>query len=141
MLAQSFKSAADLKITEPQLSALQKTLVLLETGKVEHVPSYKITSDMPKDQRKFSGLFNMKMWAGADDDCGTVCCIGGTAELIGNIKFGTGFGMGLPTAELSTLFYPPFFHEKWESITPSQAARALRSYLTTGDPMWGEAVR
>lgn len=32
MLAQSFKSADELGITEPQRNALHKTLVLLETG-------------------------------------------------------------------------------------------------------------
>ena len=39
MLAQSFKTALELGIKDEQLDALQKVLVLLETGKLTHVPA------------------------------------------------------------------------------------------------------
>jgi hypothetical protein len=139
MLMQNFKSATDLGITEPQKNALMKTLVLLETGKLTHVPDKEIKGDMPKGKRTFSGMFNMGAWSGADAHrCGTICCIGGTAELIGNVTFGGGFGRGIESPALKGLFYPSI--DSWDSITTEEAATALRSYLTTGDARWDLAV-
>jgi len=140
MLAQSFQSAADLGITEPQKDALIKTLKLMETGKIDHFADDLDGDVMYRKDRKFSGLFNMVMWAG-DHECGTVCCIGGTAELIGNVTFGADFGQDLQNSALEGLFCPREVNWRdWRSITPAQAARALRSYLTTGDAKWSEAV-
>jgi hypothetical protein len=129
MLAQNFKSADDLGITEPQHDALRKTLVLLETGKLTHVePRHGCA-----DRGSFTGHFNMSEWNSASD-CGTVCCIGGTAELIGNVKFEAA---RLPEG-LDELFFPNAF--RVEDVNTSQAATALRSYLTSGDARWYEAV-
>jgi hypothetical protein len=132
MLAQSFKSAADLEITEPQRDALQKVLVLLETGKLAH----SLFNDAEPESPTFSGLFNMTNWY-ASHRCGTVACIGGTAELISGVKFDNWalndglYKLFAPT-DLGTTTY--------ERATPAQAARALRSYLTTGDAKWDEAA-
>lgn len=140
MLAQSFQAAADLGISEAQKEALMKTLVLLETGKLEYAPTDDLEDD-PEGHRAFSGKFNMSSWA-AHDECGTVCCIGGTAEIIGNVSFGGVYGPAYETvdARLHRLFYPEMGASRWSLITPAQAARALRSYLTTGDAKWAEAV-
>jgi hypothetical protein len=129
MLAQNFKSADDLGITEPQHQALRKTLVLLETDKLTHVEPV----DRCTDRGSFTGHFNMSEWNTASA-CGTVCCIGGTAELIGNVKFEP---QSLPEG-LDELFFPNAFRA--EDVTTSQAATALRAYLTTGDAKWHEAV-
>jgi hypothetical protein len=135
MLMQNFKSAADLGITEPQLSALIKTLVLLETGKLVHVPA----DDLRRGPKTFTGHFNMDSWTWTGD-CGTVACIGGTAEMVGGVNFQ---GFTRPKA-LTELFYPFDSNDDGEhpfsAITPAQAATALRSYLTTGDAKWSEAV-
>lgn len=128
MLMQNFKSAADLGITEPQLSALQKTLVLLETGKLMHRPVERCLVDWSP---AYSSNFNMRHWH-VVGPCGTIACIGGTAELIGNVKFPN------QSRGLRNLFMPAI--EAWENITPAQAATALRSYLTTGDARWDLAV-
>jgi hypothetical protein len=133
MLMQNFKSAADLKITEPQLSALQKTLVLLETGRIKHAVG--LAGAFYNASDRFDGLFNMNWWAN-EHGCGTVCCIGGTAELVGGTKFEN---HDRPKA-LDTLFYPGQLGTDWGHITPAQAATALRSYLTTGDARWDLAV-
>jgi hypothetical protein len=140
MLAQSFMSAADLGISDQQRDALQKTLVLLETGKLEHIPT---ALSLPDEEQEvvppeFGGTFNMRWWSFAHN-CGTAGCIGGTAEMIS----GVGFGMWGAHPGLSKLFWPVSIFEKEEdldSITTSQAAHALRSYLTTGDAKWAEAV-
>lgn len=141
MLAQNFKPAADLDLTEPQKEALMKTLVLLETGKLQHVVARgRIVVGAPV---KFDGRFNMACWGTAAYSCGTVACIGGTAELIGKVSFGNGLQhKELLAPALYELFYARSVaaEHDWESITPAQAATALRSYLTTGDARWDLAV-
>lgn len=132
MLAQNFKTAEELGLTEPQLDALRKTLVLLETGKLTHAK--RITGPAPVS-KDFSALFNMVWWANAHP-CGTVACIGGTAELIGGVCFGD----YLLNKALHELFEPRELKCDWGEITPAQAATALRSYLTTGSANWSEAL-
>ncbi len=133
MLAQNFKTATDLGISEAQVAALQKVLVLLETGKLTHTPAdgnnYEIYRDAP-----FTGHFNMAAWR-QETDCGTVCCIGGTAEAISGIPFCDDYE---ESEELCDLFHPPRFRDG--KITTAQAAIALRSYLTTGDSRWDLAT-
>ena len=135
MLAQNFKSAADLGITEPQLSALQKTLVLLETQKVIHVPDFQVLGYQSKE---YTGHFNMRSWR-TKGDCGTVRCIGGTACAVsGNDSL---FDNWERRDDLHALFAPERdIYGPWNDITPAQAATALRSYLTTGDARWDLAV-
>lgn len=133
MLAQNFKSADELKITEPQKEALIKVLVLLETGKLIHTTDYSYSND---GKTKFTGHFNMEEWGDWPHNCGTVACIGGTAELIAGKKI---FDGGEASGKLYDLFYPRLV-DVWNLITTDQAATALRSYLTTGDPKWAEAV-
>lgn len=131
MLAQSFKPAAELDISEAQREALVKTLVLLETGKLTHYTidfrPYNI-----KSGQVFTGHFNMATW-NLVRDCGTVCCIGGTAELIGNVSFDD------VSEELNNLFYPEV-ETSLKQITPTQAAIALRNYLTCGEAKWDEVL-
>jgi hypothetical protein len=134
--AQSFKSADELKISEAQKDALIKTLVLFETGKVCHAKIglgfYYNAGDV------FTGHFNMCHWNSAVHGCETVSCIGGTAELIGGVTFGK---MLLSyNHALYQLFMPNLNLNDWDAITPTQAARAICSYLTTGDAKWAEAI-
>jgi hypothetical protein len=134
MLMQNFKSAADLGITEPQKEALIKTLVLLETGRLEHSKAFNFDYEEEPDA-VFSGKFNMRYWT-EDSQCGTIACIGGTAELISGVKFPYSHHDGL-----RNLFQPSAVRVgNWADITPAQAATALRSYLTTGDARWDLAV-
>jgi hypothetical protein len=137
MLAQNFKSATDLKITEKQKQALIKTLVLLETKKLTHMEK-PISSLEFKDNHPVLGkFFNMDVWASTYESCGTVSCIGGTAEIIG----GPGVYFSAISSDfpknLLDLFYPnTIMPELYEDITTEQAATALRNYLTTGKPNW-----
>lgn len=137
MLMQNFKSAVELGISEEQKSALEKTLVLLETGKLKHGP----VGDYNDHTPRFSGHFNMQNWT-ATSSCGTVACIGGTAELVGGLKHGE---LDLKACDgdhdkLFELFYPVELKVRWSTIIPSQAAIALRSYLTTGNARWDLAL-
>lgn len=135
MLMQNFMSAADLGITEPQKDALIKTLVLMETGKLEHSKAFdfdRFDEVLPR----FTGEFNMRYWAAPGTNCGTIACIGGTAELIGDVDFSY-----QGNRDLLSLFQPQTVSiDRWGDITPAQAARALRSFLQTGDAKWSEAV-
>ena len=130
MLAQNFKTAADLGITEQQKDALIKTLVLMETNKMSHVPHTELRCP-PNIDLEFNGFFNMA-YSYAIADCGTVGCIRGTAEMISGVEFPV---LDLPDG-LGDLFY------SWGGGDPgpAEAAIALRSYLTTGDPRWDLAV-
>jgi hypothetical protein len=142
MLAQSFLPAAELGISEPQRDALMKTLVLLETGKLVHVVGDLNVRSVHSEL--YTGHFSMRAWS-ADTDCGTVRCIGGTAEAVGQVKFdnwsyGESYPAEHPQQRLYNLFSPPRATTMWRAITDAQAATALRSYLTTGDAKWHEAV-
>lgn len=133
MLAQSFLSAEDLNISSSQLKALIKTLKLFETGKLKHV---QLDDGIPGEMgNEFTGHFSMSLW-NTKRDCGTICCIGGTAELIGGVIFNT----DKQSKRLTQLFFPRFRVGQWNTITPTHAAQALRNYLTTGYARWREVL-
>lgn len=138
MLAQSFKTAEELYIPEEWKNALIKTLVLLETDKIVRIDLHneRFHSMMGRGELQFTGHFNMGTW-GSACKCGTVACIGGTAELIGNVRFDH---WKVPR-NLFRLFYPDLNDVRdFGEITIEQAARALREYLTTGDANWKQVV-
>lgn len=144
MLAQNFKTADDLGITDEQKDALIKTLVLLETEKLRHYNPegeyISVTNDWFEAgiEPRFDGNFNLGTWA-SQQECGTVCCLGGTAEAISGVSF-RGW-MDSENCALRDLFAPYSIScERWRDITTSQAATALRSYLTTGKAQWKLAV-
>lgn len=144
MLAQNFKSAADLRLNDKQRDALIKTLALLDSGQLQYINieehEYDVRSVMEK---KFTGNFNMSEWTFASKQCGTVACIGGTACLIAHdlgLFPNPDYSNKLKNEELHDLFYPPL-DGSWNDITPEQAATALRSYLTTGNAQWKAAVQ
>lgn len=123
----NFKTAAELRIPEDQYAALIKTLELMEAGKIVHVEDYSSFDAV----EEFTGHFNMDVWIGKAD-CGTVACIGGTAELVGKVQF---IDFKIPP-ELYTLFY------EYGGDDPSVAdgAKALRNYLTGGEAKWDEVM-
>jgi hypothetical protein len=139
MLAQNFKAADELGITEEQIEALIKTLVMLETGKLIHNTHESIRQyTRNEEDAPFTGHFNMACWRYATP-CGTAGCIGGTAEMI----VGRGVFDYYDDQEggdaLDRLFSPRGMKD-WAKITPAQSAIALRSYLTTGDARWDLAL-
>jgi len=123
MLAQNFKTAVDLGIPESGYTALLKVLGRLEREEIT------------------AKMFNMKRVG--EPECGTPGCIlGHTREVCMDAYEALSDASGrLP--KLEQLFYP----EDWPkgssspyAATPSQAAVALRSYLSTGDAKWADAV-
>lgn len=128
MLARSFLPAAQLGHTEAELDALIKVLGMLERGELTHVPIH--NPDFVTIPT-FTGHFNMSL-INVVTDCGTACCILGTAELVSGVKFKLRQG---------AIFFPDIEMDGgWDGITPAQAAHALSNYLTTGRPNWAEAL-
>lgn len=135
-----FLDANTLGLTEEQRCGLVKTLAWLEAGKLDRENEAKIER------------FDMGHWrqptytrtAAGYTECGTVCCIGGTAEvLMGMPKRQMSYGA---TQQLQALFYPGLgtsresSHPGWIAST-SQAAVALRGYLETGKTDWDAAMK
>jgi hypothetical protein len=135
MLAQNFKTPADLMISNELHRTLITVLGMLERDELKHTIVNEGFADV--DPRNGTiGLFNMAWWGVADDNCGTVMCIGGTCEAI--------LRRQLTHAEDGTqwchsLFYPAV--RNMDAVTVAQAAQATRNYLTDGDPRWHEIVR
>jgi hypothetical protein len=132
MLAQSFMTAEALGITAAEQAALVKVLGMLERGELRHVTEQQVRSN---SDEQYGDAFCMVWWDTRHDGyrCGTICCIGGWAERVGNLEFVK------MDKSLKDLFYPDSNKGGWEA-TPAQAATALRSYLTTGEPRWAEAL-
>ena len=128
-----FKSPKELGLTPKEYSALIKTLLLMEAGKVVHAQDL----DNQKLQDGEYG-FRMAVWRGRYP-CGTVCCIGGTAEMIEGLPDNS-LGLkahemaGMGDHEMYNLFY------RWGAAggnpSPKKAAQVLRGYLTTGQTKW-----
>ncbi len=126
----NFQSAEQLGIKPHQHNALIATLKLMEEGKITHV---NIIAASGKIYPTDGYLFNMAIWR-TEYSCGTVACIGGTAEILG--------GVGLQkdcrgNRELYRLFYGA---GTAYDTTDAQAARALRGYLETGVTKWQKAL-
>lgn len=137
-----FLDAQTLGLSEEQRCGLVKTLAWLEAGKLDHENEAKI-------ERFDMGHWRLptyKRTEGIYTECGTVCCIGGPAEvLMGMPKFGMSGGA---PQELNALFYPGQhrdgrdrpMHPGWKAST-AQAAVALRGYLETGKTDWNAAMK
>ncbi len=123
MLAQNFKGADELGLTEKGLQALIRVLRMLETNELVYSP----------DGMPIHNGFNMKLtwW---ENECGTVGCIGGWAGFYTE-RLILATTTGSLTHGLGQLFCPP----SWRTgkCTVEQAAYALRAYLVTGEPDWG----
>lgn len=121
MLAQNFKTADQLRISEAGYAALLQVLGRLER---EEIPA---------------NLFNMKMVG--EPECGTPGCILGHTREIDMEAYEELRSTSYDSRNLEDLFFPcgdktcnPYV------ATRSQAAMALRSYLTTGKPRWRVAM-
>lgn len=129
-----FLSAEELNLSEERRCALIKTLAFIESGKTTHVGL--IGRAIPGKGTRF----NMAVWR-KKHPCGTVACLGGTAEMLSGVDFGGG-----QTAQLRKLFgftgslgrgLPDYSF--MAAVTEKQAAVTLRGYLETGKVDWSHA--
>jgi hypothetical protein len=132
MLAQNFQTPAALGLTDARHRALVLTLNALERGELCHEP---FGPDDIKPGENFTGHFNMAMW-NKECSCNTVCCIAGTAELLGGLEVWDFESSINQNPGLFNLLYACDCKTPLSQITPAQAAITLRSYLTTGNSGW-----
>lgn len=135
----SFKSAEELGINDRQRDALIKTLELMEAGKVKHVPY----CELHKRSTHNGYHFNMELWVRRGLTCGTVACLGGTAELIGGEDLWNDTPWNKHKHPLKNLFFGSIYDCGGVSgnTTDKQAAKALRGYLETGVVDWKKALK
>lgn len=127
MLANNFMSSAALDIIDQEFEGLVKVLGMLERGELRHVPHHKPSS------KKGNG-FRMADW-----DCGSAACIGGWIERITKIRFYS----GEYSPALEQLYFPEDPGDDENSpydANTEQAARAVRNFLTYGQPRWREVM-
>lgn len=129
MLAQNFKTPAELKISDAEFDALYKVLGMLERGEMVH--------ELVPSRPEHSNGFNMAI-VHFSTECGTACCIYGWAQQI-YPRFNPNMSDAV-NIPLYDLFCVHGRRSRLQDITPAQAAIALRSYLTCGDPKWDEAL-
>jgi hypothetical protein len=139
MLAQSFISADELGITDAEQRALVTVLGMMERGEI--ADSEPGASLWGRDVPSAPVGFNMASFF-AESDCGTIACICGWAIAVGGLNKDLMLKR-FEVPALDRLFDPsasclPF--GAMAQITTPQAARALRNYLTTGEPNWPEAI-
>lgn len=136
MLAQNFKTPADLGLDDAEFDGLVKTLGLLEREEVEYFPAYAGTSFPTLDTPKG---FNM-LFVKTETECGAAACILGWARELTGVRHL--FGRTLPP-EIMDLFCTGAC-VRWsrgkdpQDIQPAEGAAALRNFLTYGEPRWHE---
>lgn len=126
MLAENFRTAAELGLVDTERAALVTVLRMLDRGELVH----------DRDFRQIHGGFNMQLF-----DCGTTHCIIGYARCFsGQASFRSLRPVGVLRRKrgIDRLCFPGTGDAR--KITVSQAAIALRNYLTTGEPCWKEAL-
>lgn len=132
MLAQNFKSASDLQISDVELSALITVLGMLERGELVH-------EENMYDYPPLGNKFNMGI-ALTQTSCGTLGCIAGWAYAVSNREAFTEIvssnGWNRKNKGLIKLFGIGYRTHYLSQYTTDQAAVALRSYLTTGEAKW-----
>lgn len=138
MLMQNFKGAVELGIADFEFRSLVTVLGMLERGELMHAEFA-----LCKMSRK-PNEFNMA--ATFDNHCGTIGCIAGWAHSVSGGKafleiVNGGLDWQLRNNQpLLKMFGIGTSCGVLYSITPDQAATALRSYLTTSDAHWDLAV-
>jgi hypothetical protein len=127
MLAQNFRTAAELGLSDQEHCALIKVLGML-------------------DRQEISRRL-LQMEHVGDPGCGTPGCLLGWARAVTKDYdlFSGIWDLTDGYSRIHELFAfagidPLAFKGRRSAITPAQAAIALRNYLTTGEPRWKEAV-
>lgn len=128
MLAQNFKTPADLQISDIEFDALRNVLGMLERGEIDG---------------------KLDMWEPSPaNECQTPACICGWARRIERRPIFIRGGDYRPP-QLRNLFWMGSDDETCAAITKAKAgapadtgaaAVALRNFLTHGEPRWAEAL-
>lgn len=125
MLAQSFKTPDELKLTPVEFRALFQVLGMLERGEIEE-PAFDMTK-VGRNTVECAPSYK------------TPACIFGWAQYVaGEPIF---LNLRAPNGPLGRLFMcDASFFKTTRLYDTAAAAIALRNFLTTGEPRWEEAV-
>ncbi len=135
MLAQNFKTAADLKVTEAEFDALKHVLAMLERQEL-HPEKHRDRNGQYSPTKP--GGFNMNCTY-EQNECGTIGCIGGWCAVTMGLSDRIEINRYVKVLHSHSL-YDLYWSRCNETITPSQAAIAVRNFLTDGEPRWSEAL-
>jgi hypothetical protein len=135
MLAQNFKTPADLKIKDVEFETLLKVLGKLERAEIAEPPAQARVKGSGNMLPKSAQFFDMA-YIETEYDCGTAACILGWMIVE---KPGI-YDIYLKWSEsLEPLFCPDNYAAR-HCRNPEMGAIAIRSFLTTGEPRWAEAL-
>ena len=147
MLAESFLTPADLKMSRKVHAAHIAVLRMLERREVIHVADPHVDGGAlfgPGAIVPMNRGFHMAVVC-ADSWCGTTCCIGGWVMVVASNKLDsakrTFFCLDtlITSKAQRSLYYPPEEYEM-HKIGVQEAAQALRNFLTHGEPRWKEVL-
>ena len=140
MLAQNFKTPADLGISDAEFEALVKVLGMLERGEIKNTPPrarYIVGAPIHVTECERAPTHFSMGYEVAYHDCGTSCCIMGWARWVGDddrlFRDATSINHSA-----QPLFYP--YNDGILERRVGIGAIALRNYLTHGEPRWEEAL-
>jgi hypothetical protein len=119
-----FLSAETLSIPQFDRDALIAVLAAYERGELQERPDVSPYDIKPEDWPDNKLLFSMKCWHRCHRKCGSLCCIGGTAEVLAGVPVFSLFKN--KSQELHLLF----FYETFLNLP--EAMQKLQIYLTTG---------
>jgi hypothetical protein len=134
----TFLPAVALGIGERERDALIESLYLMESGAIKDggntkdwsLPDYSTSPPIPT-------LFHMAMTA-RETECGTACCILGIARAVS--KNWNILNNSIEKRHPANPLFFPLVPGALSCSNPARGAKALRSYLETGDPKWAEAM-
>lgn len=133
-----FLSAKKLNLTENQRCGLIMVLANIEAGKFMHIEPSELTEKNIVGARSLGKTaFNMNHWW-TRLNCGSVCCLGGSAEMLSGAKFE---GAALSDATKALFAIGNYSNAPSRKATEKQAGVALRNYLETGHPNWDAALK
>lgn len=127
-----FLTSEELRLTEVGHRGLIETLRGLEDGTIRHVPINKRQnhdnglSGYPITRPVGINMCRIKF----ETDCGSVCCVGGwMMYFAGTREIAVNYSINL-----ARLFMPPHWYiGNYDEV---QVARAVRSFLETGEADW-----
>ncbi len=131
MLAQNFKTPAELGISDAEFDALRAVLGMLERGEL-------IAATSPFVAKIPNGFHMGSVWD--EGECGSVGCIMGWCRFVGGKHLFNITENNYHPRELVKglfMFDDPRRHRVND---PAKAACALRNYLTHGEARWDEAL-
>lgn len=124
------KTAKQLGISSKERAALVKVRDGLRSGKFVHVKDV-----IGSTKAESKPVFNMDITMNNAYACGQAGCIGGWMAMQLGKRPGKASDYVYDNRPMSDLFFPPDIVD-FATITPARAAKAIDSFLNTGDPNW-----